>query len=109
MKENNEDNPFNMPGIAEKYFETAQGTINQSRELLQEGKRDNSKGDSYLLVTVIYSLTLFLLGMVGTLKEMPNRVTLLLIAVVCLIFAFIYMCIIPMPTGFAQMNFFEFN
>lgn len=109
MEETGEDNPFNMPGMAEKYFESAQGTVNQSQELLEEGKRDNTKGDSYMLVTVIYSLTLFLLGIVGTFKNMPNRIAVLAIAVVCLICAVIYMCTIPLPTGFAQMNFFEFN
>lgn len=109
MEENNEDNPFNMPGMAEKYFESAQEKIDQSQELLEEGKRDNTKGDSYMLVTVIYSLTLFLLGIVGTFKNMPNRIAVLAIAVVFLVFAFIYMCTIPLPTGFEKMNFFEFN
>lgn len=109
MEENNEDSPFKMPGMIEKYFETAQGTFDQSQEILEEGKRDNTKGDSYMLVTVIYSLTLFLLGIVGTFKNMPNRIVVLSIAVVCLVFAFIYMCTIPLPTGFENMNFFEFN
>lgn len=109
MEENNEDNPFKMPGLAEKYFETAQKDFDQSQALLEEGQRDNTKGDSYLLVTVVYSLTLFLLGIVNTFKDMKNKLTVLLIAVVCLVFAFIYMCTIPMPTGFETMNFFEFN
>ena len=109
MEENNEDNPFKMPGMAEKYFETANSTVEESERLLEEGKHDNTKGDSYQLVTVLYSLTLFLLGIVGTFKNMPNRITVLAIAVVCLVLAFIYMCTIPLPTGFAKMNFFEFN
>lgn len=62
-----------------------------------------------MLVTVIYSLTLFLLGIVGTFKNMPNRIAVLSIAVVCLVFAFIYMCTIPLPTGFEKMNFIEFR
>ena len=109
MEENNAESPFDMPGLAEKYFASAQTAIKESQNLLEEGKKDNSKGDAYLLVTVIYSLTLFLLGIIGTLRDMPNRITLMLISVVCLIFAFIYMCIIPLPTGFSQMNFFKFN
>lgn len=109
MEENNEDNPFKMPGMDEKYFESAKGTADKSQNLLEEGKHDNTKGDSYMLVTVLYSLTLFLLGIVGTFKNMPNRIVVLSIAVVCLVGAFIYMCTIPLPTGFAKMNFFEFN
>ena len=109
MKENDEDNPFKMPGITGKYFEEAEKTLKESGDILEEGKRDNTKGDSYMLVTVIYSLVLFLLGIVGTFKNMPNRIVVLSIAVFCLVFAFIYMCTIPLPTGFENMNFFDFN
>ena len=109
MEENNEENPFLMPGIEKMYYSLADETAKSSQELLEEGKRDNTKGDSYQLVTVIYSLTLFLLGIVGTFKNMPNRIAVLIIAVVCLVLGFIYMCTIPLPTGFAKMNFFEFN
>ena len=109
--ENNdkEDNPFNMPGMTEKYFESAQSKLNQSKELLEEGMRDNTKGDSFNLVTVLYSLTLFLLGICLTFKNKPTRLAILAISTGFLIFAFVYMCTIPMPTGFDQMNFFEFN
>lgn len=109
MEENNADNPFLMPGMEGKYFESAQEKVDQSQELLEEGMRDNTKGDSYNLVTVIYSLTLFLLGIIGTFKNMPNRIAVLAIAVAFLLFAFIYMCTIPLPTGFGKMNFFEFK
>ncbi|MBQ7218191.1 MAG: hypothetical protein IJS27_01700 [Ruminococcus sp.] len=109
MEKNNADDPFTMPGMAEKYFESAQDKVNQSQGLLEEGMRDNTKGDSYNLVTVIFSLTLFLLGIIGTFKNMPNRLVVLSIAVLFLIFAVIYMCTIPLPTGFGKMNFFEFN
>ena len=109
MEENGKDNPFDMPGLTEKYFESAQETVDRSKEHLEEGKRDNTKGDSYMLVTVIYSLTLFLLGIVGTFKDMTNRKVVLAIAVAFLVFGVIYMLTIPMPTGFAKMNFFEFK
>ena len=109
MEENNEDTPFKMPGMTEKYFEDAQGRIDQSQALLEEGMQDNRKGDSYTLVTVIYSLCLFLFGIVGTFKNIPNRIVILIIAIVCLAGNFIYMCIIPLPTGFGNMDFFHFN
>lgn len=109
MEENGEDNPFNMPGLTEKYFESASKTLDQSRERLDEGKSDNAKGDSYMLVTVIYSLTLFLLGIVGTFKNISNRKAVLAIAVAFLVFGVIYMLTIPLPTGFGNMDFFNFN
>jgi hypothetical protein len=109
MKENNKSNPFEMPGINDKYFGEAQKKLAAAHELLEEGQRDNTKGDSYNLVSVIYSLVLFLLGIVNVFKNMPNKVAVMLIAFFLLVFAFIYMCTIPLPTGFHQMNFFEFN
>lgn len=109
MEANNQDNPFNMPGMSEKYFGSAQDKLEQSQALLEEGKQDNAKGDSYRLVTVIFSLTLFLLGIVGTFKNMPNRLAVLAVAVVTLVIAVIYMCTIPLPTGFRHMNFFDFQ
>ena len=109
MEENNDDNPFNMPGMTEKYFETAQNKLDQSKELLEEGMQDNTKGDSYNLVTVIYSLTLFLLGICGTFKNRPIRLAILAVSVGFLVFGVIYMLNLPLPTGFNEMNFFEFN
>ena len=109
MEENKEDDPFKMPGMAEKYLEEGSKEFNKSQELLEEGKRDNTKGDSYMLVTVIYSLTLFLLGIVNTFKNMSNRIVVLAIAITFLVFAVVYMCTIPLPTDFEKMNFFEFN
>lgn len=109
MKENDKTNPFEMPGINEEYFGEAQKKVDQSKEYLAEGQRDNTKGDSYNLVSVVYSLTLFLLGIVGVFKTLPNKVVVMTIAGAALIFAFFYMCTIPMPTGFDQMNFFEFT
>ncbi len=108
MEKNKEDNPFKMPGMAEKYFKTAQEKIDKSQKILKEGMRDNKRGDAYNLVTVIFSLTLFLLGIVGTFKNMPNRITVLSIALAFLVVGFIYMCTIPLPTGFEQMDFLNF-
>ena len=88
---------------------TKNAILQAFQELLEEGKRDNTKGDSYNLVTVIYSLTLFLLGIIGTFKNLPNRLVVLFIAFGFLVFAVIYMFTIPLPTGFEQMDFFNFG
>ena len=106
MEQNGKSSPFEMPGITDKYFATAQDSMNQSQELMREGQRDNTKGDAFNLVSVIYSLVLFLLGIVGIFKELPNRVIIMLIAAFGLVFATIYMCTIPLPTGFNPLNFF---
>ena len=68
--------------------------------------RDNKNGDTYNLVTVIYSLVLFLLGIVGIFKNIPNRFAVFVVGVVLLIAATIFMFTIPMPTGFSIGSFF---
>lgn len=98
--------PFEVEGTTEKYFEEANSLIAQSQELLKEGQRDNKNGDSYNLVNVIYSVVLFLLGIIGVFKNLPNRKVVLCIAIAGVVLATIYMCTIPLPTGFSLLSFF---
>lgn len=98
--------PFEVEGMTEKYFEESNNLIAQSQELLEEGKRDNRNGDAYNLVNVIYSVVLFLLGIVGVFKNLPNRVVVLFIAIAGVVLATIYMFTIPLPTGFNILSFF---
>lgn len=106
MDANDADSPFDMPGITDEYFVTAQEELQESQKLLEEGQRDNAKGDAYNLVSVIYSLVLFLLGIVGIFKRLPNRAVVLVIAAAGLVLVTIYMCTIPLPTGFAPLSYF---
>ena len=98
--------PFEVKGMREKYFEHANELLAESQEVLEEGKKDNARGDAYNLVSVIYSVVLFMLGIVGIFKRIPNRAVVLFIAVGVLIVATIYMLTIPMPTGFSLGSFF---
>lgn len=98
--------PFEVEGMTDKYFEESNNLIAQSQELLEEGKRDNRNGDAYSLVNVIYSVVLFLLGIVGVFKNLPNRVVVLFIAIAGVVLATIYMFTIPLPTGFNILSFF---
>lgn len=97
---------FEVEGMTDKYFEESNNLIAQSQELLEEGKRDNRNGDAYNLVNVIYSVVLFLLGIVGVFKNLPNRVVVLFIAIAGVVLATIYMFTIPLPTGFNILSFF---
>ena len=105
MKDNDEDSPFKMPQITEKYFTDAEEKSEEARDLLKEGQNDNARGDAYNLVSVLYSLVLFLLGIVGIFKRLPNRIGVLSIALVILIGTLIYMLTIPLPTGFNIWNY----
>lgn len=98
--------PFEMEGFVDSYFEDAMTVLAESEEILEQGKQDNKNGDSFGLVTVIYSVVLFLLGIVGTFKNLPNRYIVLAVALVGFLAATIYMFTLPLPTGFNILSFF---
>ncbi len=101
--------PFDEEEFTNSYFENAKELLDESQEVMEEGKEDNLRGDSYQLVSVIYSLVLFLLGIVGILKDLQSRKIVFIFSVGILIFGIIYMLTIPMPTGFDITSFFKFK
>lgn len=98
--------PFSDQEFIEGYYEDARAVLAESEEILAEGQADNTKGDTFNLVTVIYSIVLFMLGIVGTFRRLPNRVLITAIAIVGFLFATIYMFTIPFPTGFNFLSYF---
>lgn len=104
--ENSTVSPFGNEEFIESYYADAREVLAESDEILAEGQADNTKGDTFNLVTVIYSVVLFMLGIVGTFRRLPNRVFITGVAIVGFLFATIYMFTIPMPTGFNFLSFF---
>lgn len=98
--------PFGNEEFIESYYADAREVLAESEALLAEGQSDNTKGDTFNLVTVIYSVVLFMLGIVGTFRRLPNRVFITGVAIVGFLFATIYMFTIPLPTGFNFLSFF---
>ena len=92
--------PFDKEGFMDSYYADAQAVLDESQEYLEQGQEDNSNGDRFGLVTVIYSLVLFLLGIVGIFKKLPNRKIVFFVSVAFLLVALIYMFTIPLPKGF---------
>ena len=106
MEQDYDATPFDKEGYVDSYFTEANAVLDEADALLEQGKTDNANGDAYGLVTVIYSLVLFLLGIIGIFKKIPNRVIILIFACVCLLAATIFMITIPMPTGFNLISYF---
>lgn len=98
--------PFSDEDFVESYYADARAVLAESEEILAEGQSDNTKGDTFNLVTVIYSVVLFMLGIVGTFRRLPNRVFITGVAIVGFLFATIYMFTIPFPTGFDFLSYF---
>ena len=71
---------FEKVGFAESYFDTANELLAESEAVLAKGQKDNQNEDSFGLVTVIYSVILFLLGIAGTYKGEKDKITVVGIA-----------------------------
>ena len=106
MEQGEDTSPFDKEGFTDSYFTDAKEMIAEADKLLEQGKKDNANGDAFGLVTVIYSVVLFLLGIVGTFKQLPNRYVILGVAIAGFLFATIFMFTIPMPTGFNILSYF---
>ena len=95
-----------MEGFVETYFADANAKLAESQKYLEQGQQDNANGDAYNLVTVIFTVVLFMLGITGTFKSLPNREIIVLISILVYVIGVIYMCTIPLPTGFNLCSFF---
>lgn len=98
--------PFSSQEYVDAYFADANEVLAQSEEVLAQGKQDNANGDAFGLATVIYSVVLFMLGIAGTFKNLPNRTLIVAVAILGFVAATVYMMTIPMPTGFHIASFF---
>lgn len=98
--------PFFDEEYVAGYIETANDLLAQSQEELEKGKEANANGDAYGLVTVIYSVVLFLLGIVNTFNNYKNKCVIVAVSLVAFLFATVYMLTIPMPAGFHITSFF---
>lgn len=91
--------PFTDEEFKESYYDEAREVLAESTEALTQGQQDNANGDKFTLVTVIFSVVLFLLGIVGVFKITRNKTIVLIISVVALIAAVVFMLTIPLPTS----------
>jgi flagellar basal body-associated protein FliL len=98
--------PFDKEDYGDSYFERYYELEDQSKAALKQGQQDNADGDSFGLVTVIYSVVLFLLGICNSFSSFKNKTALVCISGVAFIIATIYMFTINMPTGFTLASFF---
>lgn len=98
--------PFDMDGYVAGYFADAQAVLDKAQATLEQGQRDNAHGDAFGLVTVIYSIVLFLLGIAGSFKNVTNKSVVIAIGVVGLVFASVYMLTLPLPTDFSLFSYF---
>ena len=93
------NSPFNDEEFVNSYYTDALAILDESQQAIEQGQEDNANSDKFSLVSVIYSVVLFLLGIVGVFKNKNNKLVILAISIVCLLVAFIFMLTIPLPTS----------
>ncbi len=98
--------PFYNEEFVNSYFDTALILLADSEAELEKGGASNTNGDAFGLVTVIYSVVLFLLGIASSLKSKNNKNIIVLFSLVSFLASTIYMFTIPIPDGFSIMSFF---
>ncbi len=99
--------PFYDEEFVATYFETANALLTESNEKMETGQADNKSGDAFGLVTVIYSVVLFLLGISNSFENRKNKYALIGISLVSFIIATVYMLTLPLPEGFSLLGFFS--
>ncbi len=93
------NSPFYDEAFVQSYFDEANLKLDEAQAVLEQGQQDNANGDKFSLVTVLYSVALFMLGIVGVFKNQTNKKIVLAVSVVCLLVAVIFMVTIPLPTS----------
>ncbi len=98
--------PFYNEEFVNSYFATALDLLDQSATELESGQKSNQVGDAFGLVTVIYSVVLFLLGIASSLKSKINKNIIVIFSLIGFVISTVYMFTLNLPEGFTIMSFF---
>jgi len=98
--------PFMNEEFIDTYFAEANHFLEEAEEIFQQGMEDGTASDAFGLVTVFYTVSLFLLGITSTFHVERNKIIVLCIATTTFLIATVYMMFQPMPTDFSLGAFF---
>ncbi len=91
------------------FFTDSEELAEEATAAREEGNRCNLASDSFGLVSVLYSLCLFLFGMVGLYKHRRPRQIVVAVGSVVLVVATLYMLSLPLPNEFDFANYFKLS
>jgi len=98
--------PFMSEELMAFYFDQANSLRMQAYAALRSGESDGAHSDAYGLVSVFYTVALFLFGIANTFKAESKKLVVFFTASGAFLIAFVYMLFLPLPTGFSFFNFF---
>lgn len=90
--------PFDMEGYLDSYYIEANATYEEGEATIEEGQKANSLGDKLGLVTVIFAVVLFILGIVSTFKNPKTKMVVTGVSILAMVFGLIMMLSVPMLT-----------
>jgi hypothetical protein len=87
--------PFEKEGYAISYYEEAQAKYDEGDAFIAAGTQDNNYGDKLGLVTVIFAIVLFMLGIVATFNNTATKLVVSIVSIAALVFGVISMLGVP--------------
>ena len=87
--------PFDNQDFVNTYFEAAWEKFDEADEMLEAGNENNTHGDNQGLVSVIYAVVLFMLGITASLKQLKTKYILLAVSGIGFVIATVFMFTIP--------------
>lgn len=87
--------PFEMEGFIDSYYADAQTVMDAGYAQIEEGNTANQLGDKQGLVTVVLAVVLFMLGIVGTFHNTRNKIVVVAVSLVGLVFGTVMMLSVP--------------
>lgn len=88
--------PFEKEGFIDSYYDEAEEIMNEGYLKIKEGNIANDLGDKQGLVTVVFAVVLFMLGIVGTLKNFKIKLIIACFSIAALIFGITVMTGVPL-------------
>ena len=87
--------PFEMEGFIDSYYADAQAVMDKGYAQIEDGNTANQLGDKQGLVTVILAVVLFMLGIVGTFHNARNKIVVVAVSLIGLVFGAVMMLSVP--------------
>jgi hypothetical protein len=91
----------------ESFFSDSENLANEATQVRESGDWNNLASDSFGLVSLLYSLCLFLFGLVGFYKHLVQRKVVFGVGLAVFVVATVYMFSLPMPVNFDLANYFS--
>ena len=98
--------PFTNPDFVDSYVADALYVLAEAEELFEQAGIYGGVSDSFGLVTVFFTVALFLFGVASTFKKRRNKLIVIGIASGAFVIALAFMLFLPLPTDFSLTQFF---